>query len=74
MEIDYCICNLFFLQNIVSFNVNVFNPILSIHVKILSKFSDTNLQNCLKKTLDGMILLSQIKLFEKLCEDFFYLY
>ncbi|CAG2190183.1 unnamed protein product [Mytilus edulis] len=50
---DYCICNSNFLQNIVSFKVDEFNPILSdhcpIHVKILSQVTDRNLQDCLKK-------------------------
>ena len=50
---DYCTCNSNFLQNLVSFNVGEFNPILShhcpIHVKILSQFAERYSQDCLKK-------------------------
>jgi hypothetical protein len=60
---DYCTCNSNFLQNLVSFNVGEFNPILSdhcpIHVKILSQFTERYSQDCLKKVsekLNGMIL------------------
>ena len=60
---DYCTCNSNFLQNLVSFNVGEFNPILShhcpIHVKILSQFAEIYSQDCFKKVsekLNGMIL------------------
>ena len=52
---DYYICNSFFLQNVVSFNVGEFNPILSDHcpmdVKITSQFSERYSQDCLKNSV-----------------------
>ena len=80
---DYCICNSNFLQNIVSFNVGEFNPILSnhcpMHVKILSQFSERYSQDCLKKRVrkikwnDTKEITFKSNLlnfdFDKLCED-----
>ena len=72
-----------FLQNIVSFNVGEFNPILSnhcpMHVKILSQFSERYSQDCLKKRVrkikwnDTKEITFKSNLlnfdFDKLCED-----
>ena len=80
---DYCICNSNFLQNIVSFNVGEFNPILSnhcpMHVKILSQFSERYSQDWLKKRVrkikwnDTKEITFKSNLlnfdFDKLCED-----
>ena len=80
---DYCICISIFLINIVSFNVGEFNPILSdhcsIHVKILSQFSERYSQDCLKKSVrkikwnDTKEITFKSNLlnfdFDKLCED-----
>ena len=49
---DYCLCNTNFLQNIVSFKVHEFDPVLSDHCPIEVKIWSQSSKNCLSENLN----------------------